>query len=306
MASALLSKRFRTGFDGVCDLSSSTNRHPTNETTNILIKRMKRILKQKKAFTLIELLVVIAIIAILAALLLPALAAAKRKAQRISCVNDLKQVGIAFRLWEGDNADRYPMAVSTVQNGALEEVYSALSMPSGPSGSIPKFSLCSVFSCMSNEVNTPKILFCPSDNGTWNGTPRSAATNWVTFDPTTSGGGLTLQYLSYFVCGDAFESYPQMILDGDRNIGTAASLATAANNTNSSVVGKGTVSAWGTAGAAPTTPWAWDNVSLHLKNGNIGLADGSVQQTTISGLQTALTTATNNEPNLNPYYNFPQ
>jgi prepilin-type N-terminal cleavage/methylation domain-containing protein len=259
---------------------------------------MKRILKQKKAFTLIELLVVIAIIAILAALLLPALAAAKRKAQRISCVNDLKQVGIAFRLWEGDNADRYPMSVSTVKNGALEVIYSALNT-AGPK---PGYDLLTVFSCMSNEVNTPKILFCPSDNGTWAGNPRTAATNWNTFDPTItgSGAGLTFQYLSYFVCGDAFESYPQMILDGDRNIGTAATLATAADNTNHWTAGQ-----WGTTpGSAPI--WAWDNASLHLKNGNIGLADGSVQQATISGLQSSLTAATNNEPNLNPWYNFPQ
>ena len=46
---------------------------------------------------------------------LPALAAAKRKAQRINCVNNLKQVGLAFRIWEGDNNDKYPMAVSTAK-----------------------------------------------------------------------------------------------------------------------------------------------------------------------------------------------
>jgi len=265
---------------------------------------MKKILKQKKAFTLIELLVVIAIIAILAALLLPALAAAKRKAQRISCVNDLKQVGIAFRLWEGDNADRYPMAVSTIKNGALEKVYSTLSV----GGSTPiTYNLCSVFSCMSNEVNTPKILFCPSDNGTWGNAPRTAATNWITFDPTLSASTTTpiYQYLSYMVCGDAFESYPQMILDGDRNIGTATAQSTTADNTNSTVKNSA-VCQWGTGGTAPANPYAWDNVSLHLKNGNVGLADGSVSQTTVSGLQQALLSATNGEPNLNPWYNFPQ
>jgi prepilin-type N-terminal cleavage/methylation domain-containing protein len=261
---------------------------------------MKRILKHKKAFTLIELLVVIAIIAILAALLLPALAAAKRKAQRISCVNDLKQVGLAFRMWEGDNGDRYPMAVSTIKNGAMETVYSALSTTPA------KYDLLTVFSCMSNEINTPKILFCPADNGVWGANlPRTQATNWITFDPTITGGQLAFTYLSYFVCGDAFESYPQMIMDGDRNIGTASTLATTANNTNSAIGGSALVQ-WGSGGTAPTTPWAWDNVSLHLKNGNLGLADGSVQQATVSGLQTALTSATNNEPNLNPYYNWPQ
>lgn len=261
--------------------------------------------QQKKAFTLIELLVVIAIIAILAAMLLPALAAAKRKAQKINCTNNLKQVGLAFRIWEGDNNDRYPMSVAYTSGGASDYLGHANGTAiNNATPLIPGMA----FMVMSNELSTPKVLGCPSDN--WLAT---YATNFAYsdvlgfaqgFSPPNTGkipnAPPNACKISYFINGDATEASPQDVMTGDRNIGnqntannaatTYSFMQTAAGATptvNKSVQLSGL--AWGTANGA----WAWSANDLHQKAGNIGLADGSVQGATISGLHTYLQNSTN-------------
>jgi prepilin-type N-terminal cleavage/methylation domain-containing protein len=72
------------------------------------------------AMTLIEVLVVIVVLAVLTLLFFPwPEPTARRKSAQINCVNNLHQIGLAYRSWAGDNNDKFPMEVSVTNGGAM-------------------------------------------------------------------------------------------------------------------------------------------------------------------------------------------
>jgi prepilin-type N-terminal cleavage/methylation domain-containing protein len=244
---------------------------------------MNKTRKQKKAFTLIELLVVIAIIAILAAMLLPALAAAKKKALRIQCVGNLKQIGLSYRLWGGDNGDKYPMAVPEGMGGAQGHV-SHTDNNGGVASATITYGPWNAFLVMSNYLMAAKVLFCPADGITTH-------TNTAVWPAAFLGNPFCV---SYFVGADVTEKDPQMILAGDGNIGVGTGLNAPAASGLANMFGDQTpAKVCNPAAVDPSTGWAWTQNDLHQSRGNLIMSDGSVQQANVAGLKTLLMNGTN-------------
>jgi len=204
-----------------------------------------------------EAIVVIATLAVLFVLLLPALVPVLHNGrQRINCISNLKQIGIAYRLWEEDNNGKYPMAVSVTNGGAMELVATG--------------NVAACFQVMSNELSTPKILICPQD------AKAILAANF--------GEGFNNRNVSYFVGLDVTnEANPQMFLSGDDNFaisGIPVKSGLLELSTNAPIT-------WTSGRHVAYNSHFWTPARDRLL-GNIGMADGSAQQVTISGLANAL------------------
>ena len=198
--------------------------------------------KHRAAMTLFEVGVIVAVVMIFFVLFAPAIFRPRpHRSSRIGCINNVKQVGLAYKLWAGDNGDILPMGISVTNGGSMEMVAAG--------------NVVSTFLAMSNELSTPKILFCPDDTSRFF---------------TNDFGGLSNSNISYFVSADTTnDANPNMILTGDSDWMLGGKM-----------LKPGLVSLW------TNDPVAWN--ARHAHSGNIGLADGSVQSTTIHQLQSYL------------------
>jgi type II secretory pathway pseudopilin PulG len=146
----------------------------------------------RRGVTLIEVLAVIGVVVLLGMVFLATrtpYTPARRKADRIQCLNNLKHIDLAFKTWALDNNDKYPMQVSVTNGGTMEFVAGEVAFTH--------------FQVMSNELTTTKFLVCPSDGA------KTNATSFL---------GLGNNNVSYFVGVDANETRGDMLLGGDRNV----------------------------------------------------------------------------------------
>jgi hypothetical protein len=142
-----------------------------------------------RAFTKVELIALVCMTAVLAMMFMPKAPRGKAGSSRIKCVNNLKNVGLAFRIFATDNDDKFPWETNSPAFSLMSD----------------KAQLLGYYRRLSNELSTPKLLICPADK------EREEATNFAT---------LRRQNVSYFLAPNAREVFPQSFLAGDRNLTT--------------------------------------------------------------------------------------
>jgi len=184
-------------------------------------------------------------------MLLPDMSDAKAKQKRIACVNNLKNIGLALRVFSTDHGREFPMNLAVANGGAREWL-------------TDETQLWRHWLTVSNELLDPKRLLCPSDFQRQ--TPKHFLSG---SEPLTWAGLTNNSHLSYFLGLNASEENPQTILAGDRNL-----------TTNGVAFGPGRL-------LLTTNIVLGFTHEIHDYAGNILLGDGSVQQVSNFRMQEA-------------------
>lgn len=189
----------------------------------------------------LEVLGILAGVILVALLLVPRATGTGRKSERIRCVNNLKQLGISLRVFQDDLQGR-SRPLSGLEDASL---YYAWLMT------------------VSNELATPRVLVCSTDRRT-----RVEVANWGEVGSPHARN----RVVSYFAGPDADEVHPRRVMFGDRSLEAGPPLPPFSYRSPRSVLGD-----LGTNAAVFERSLRWTPNAMHRNQGNLVLADGSVQ-----------------------------